>query len=225
MTWLEFDLFKFEAHMFQESLTHRVREAYLAAYSVLAKAFGETTEELYKNLNEITEDDDGESVAMATDVIHYEEIRWLEQREALAAMAIALLASLNKSFLDAQKRMLKKTHPANKTYRGDHLFRQIEEYDDRFKIDLTTVEGFNTVREIELARHCCLHNEGSPTKDYETQTARRLLDANGIINLTPEQLDLLIGELSQFGKSLTALMSQVWKNTNQNSKAGTNVAT
>jgi hypothetical protein len=213
MVWLDFDLFKFEGQMFQESLNHRVRAAYLAAYSILEKAYGERQEELYKQLSSITEDMDGEERALTEEVIGFEEIRWLEQREALAAMAIALLASLNKSFLDAQKRMLNKTRPANKTYKGEHLFRQIEEYSDRFKIDLTTVEGFSTVREIELARHCCLHKEGFPTKDYETQTARRLPDANGIINLTPDQLDLLIGELSQFGKSLTALLSEVWKKT------------
>jgi hypothetical protein len=193
--------------MFEDSLNHRVREAYLAAYSVLEKAYGERQEELYKELNTITEDPDGEYRALTTQVIDYEEIRWLEQREALAAMAMALLASLNKSFLDSQKRMLNKTHPANKIYKDEHLPRQIKEYNDRFKIDLTTLEGFETVREIELARHCCLHNQGSPTKDYEKQTAQRLLDTNRIINLTPEQLDSIIGELSQFGKSLNALMS------------------
>jgi hypothetical protein len=211
MTWLNFDLFKFEAQMFQESLNHRVREAYLAAYSVLEKAYCEKREELYKQLNSITEDVDGEQKALTTEVIGYEETRWLEQRQALAAMAIALLASLNKSFLDSQKRMLNKTRPANKTYKGKHLFRQIKEYRDRFKIDLPMVEGFSTVREIELARHCCLHYEGVPTEDYKTQTARRLPDANGIINLAPDQLDLLIGELSQFGKSLVTLLSGVWK--------------
>lgn len=112
--------------MFEDSLNHRVREAYLAAYSVLEKAYGERQEELYKELNTITEDPDGEYRALTTEVIGYEEIRWLEQREALAAMAIALLASLNKSFLDSQKRMLNKTRPANKTYKDKkHLFRQI----------------------------------------------------------------------------------------------------
>src|ERR1700722_175487 len=222
MTWLNFDLFKFEGQMFQDSLNHRVRDAYLAAHSVLEQTHNEATEKLYFGF---TEDVDGDQRALTAEVIGYEEIHWLEQREALAAMAIALLASLNKSFLDAQKRMLDKKHPSNKSYKSEHLFRQIEEYDDRFKIDLTTVEGFATVREIELARHCCLHNQGSPTKHYETQTAQRLLDTNGIINLTPEQLDSIIRELSQFGKSLTARMSQVWKNTSQDSTAGTNVAT
>lgn len=226
MVWLNFDLFKFEGQMFQDSLNHRVREAYLAAYSVLEKAYSERQEELYKQLSSITEDVDGEQRALTEEVIGYEEIRWLEQREALAAMAIALLASLNKSFLDAQKRMLNKTRPSEKDYKGKkHLFRQIAEYNNRFKIDLTTVEGFETVREIELARNCCLHEGGSPDENYKTQTKQRFLDANGIINLTPEQLDSIIGELSQFGKSLTTRMSQVWKNTGQDSTAETSVAT
>jgi hypothetical protein len=125
-----------------------------------------------------------------------------------------------------RERTLNKTHPLEKDYKKKkHLPRQIAEYNDRFKIDLTTVEGFETVREIELARHCCLHNQGSPTKHYKKQTAQRLLDTNGIINLTPDQLDSIIGELSQFGKSLNALMSDVWKKTSQDSMPGTNVAT
>lgn len=215
MSWLEFDLFKFEGQMFQESLNHRVREAYLAAYSVLEKAHGERREGLYEQLNSITEDVDGEQRVLTEEVIGYEEIRWLEQREALAAMAIALLASLNKSFLDAQKRMLNKTHPADPRgkYTGkSELLKLITEYRARFNIDLAKIDGFETVREVTLARNCCLHWGGSPDEDYKTQTSQQLLDTNGIINLTPEQLDSIIGELSQFGKSLNALMSEVWKN-------------
>lgn len=214
MTWLNFDLFKFEGQMFQDSLNHRVREAYLAAYSVLEKAYGERQEELYKQLNSITEDVDGEQRALTTEVMGYEETRWLEQRQALAAMAIALLASLNKSFLDAQKRMLNKTHPADpKKYQGKGIKKQVAEYRARFNIDLIKIDGFETVQEVALARNCCLHEGGSPDENYKTHTAQRerLLDGNGIINLTPDQLDLLIGELSQFGKSLTALMSELWK--------------
>jgi len=214
MTWLNFDLFQFEGQMFQDSLNHRVREAYLAAYLVLEKAYGQRQEELYKQLNSITEDVDGEQRALTTEGIGYEETRWLEQRQALAAMAIALLASLNKSFLDTQKRMLNKTHPADpKKYQGKGIKKQVAEYSARFNIDLITIDGFDTVQEVVLARNCCLHEGGSPDENYKTHTAQRerLLDANGIINLTPGQLDLLIGKLSQFGKSLTALMSERWR--------------
>lgn len=215
MTWLQFDLFKFEAQMFQESLNHRVREAYLAAYSVLEKAYGERREDLYKQLNTITEDVDGEQRALTEEVIGYEEIRWLEQREALAAMAIALLASLNKSFLEAQKRILNKTHPADpkEKYTGkSELLKLVSEYRVRFNVDLVKIDGFETVREVTLARNCCLHSGGTPDEDYKMQTNQRLLDTSGIVNLTPEQLDSIIRELSQFGKSLNALMRQVWKN-------------
>jgi hypothetical protein len=214
MIWLEFDLFKFEGQMFQESLNHRVREAYLAAYSVLEKTCSERQEGLYKQLNSITEDLDGEQRALTEEVIGYEEIRWLEQKEALAAMAIALLASLNKSFLDAQKRMLNKTHPADpkRKYAGkSELLKLVTEYRARFNIDLVKIDGFESVREITLARNCCLHCGGWPDEDYKTQTNQRLLDTGGIISMQPEQLDSLIGELSQFGKSLSTLMSEVWK--------------
>src|SRR5271167_2546738 len=104
MTWLNFDPLQFEGHLFEDSLNHRVREAYFAAYSVLEKAYGVRQEELYKQLSSITEDEEGEQQAMTEEVIGYEEIRWTEQREALAAMALALLATQTKSFLDDQKR-------------------------------------------------------------------------------------------------------------------------
>jgi hypothetical protein len=54
MSWLEFNLFKFEGHLFEDSLDHRVRQAYCAAYSVLEKAYGETKDGLYKDLSSIT---------------------------------------------------------------------------------------------------------------------------------------------------------------------------
>jgi hypothetical protein len=213
MTWLNFDLFRFEWQMFEDSLNHRVREAYLAAYSVLEKAYGERQEELYKELNTITEDPDGEYRALTTQVINYEKSRWMEQRKALAAMAIALLASQTKTFLDEQKIRWHKTHPADpKGYAGkSELLKLVTEYRARFDIDLEKIGGFDTVLEVALARNCCLHKGGLPDEDYTTKTKQRFLDDNGEISLKLEQLDSIIGELSQFGKSLNALMSDVWK--------------
>jgi hypothetical protein len=226
MTWLNFDLFQFEGQMFEDSLNHRIREAYRAAYSVLEKAYEERKEELYKELNSITEDPDGEYRTLTTQVIDYEESRWMEQRKALAAMAIALLASQTKTFLDEQKFRGHKTHPADpKGYAGkSELLKQVTEYRARFGIDLEKIGGFDTALEVALARNCCLHKGGLPDEDYNTKTKQRFLDDNGEISLKPEQLDSIIGELSQFGKSLNALMSDVWKRTNQTT-AGTNAAT
>jgi hypothetical protein len=213
MSWLEFNLFKFEGHLFGDSLDHRVRQAYCAAYCVLEKAYAESKDGLYKDLSSITEDPEGEQKALAIQVIDYEESRWMEQRKALAAMAIALLASQMKSFLDEQKFRWHKAHPADpKGYAGkSELLKQCTEYRTRFNIDLEKIGGFDTVREIALARNCCLHKGGLPDEDYNTKTKRRLLDDNGEISLTPEQLGTIIGELSQFGKSLVDLLSQLWE--------------
>jgi hypothetical protein len=137
----------------------------------------------------------------------------MEQRKALAAMAIALLASQMKSFLDEQTFRWHKTHPADpKGYAGkSELLKQVTEYRARFNIDLEKIGGFDTVCEIALARNCCLHKGGLPDEDYNTKTKQRFLDDNGAISLTPEQLNTIIGELSQFGKSLVDLMSQLWE--------------
>lgn len=51
MAWINFDWLKYESEQFQESLNHRIREAYLAAYGVLEKAYGGTKEKLHEELN------------------------------------------------------------------------------------------------------------------------------------------------------------------------------
>jgi hypothetical protein len=63
--------------------------------------------------------------------------------------------------------------------------------------------------------------EASKTRDYRvarsaTPRAARpdpwlRKERYGAISLTAEQLDTIIGELSQFGKSLVDLMSQLWE--------------
>ena len=203
--WLDSELYRY-----QDSLHHRVREAYRAAYNVLESAYRAENEKLEQDLTASTDDEDRE---LNSQIINYENDRWREQREALAAMALALLATLNKSFLDAEKGWnLNKSHPPDpKGYGGkrqSQLVKQVIEYKSRFGVDLETLDGFETVREVELARHCCLHNEGEPTTDYFTLTKTRLLNGRFNISLTPEQLDSFIDELSRFGDRLSAGMTE-----------------
>jgi hypothetical protein len=209
MSWQDFDWLDFELGEYKDSLSHRVREAYMAAHLVLKKAHDEGREKLEQQQKEAPNEDDFD---LTSQIIGYEDLRWMEQTEALAAMALALLASLTKTFLDEQKRRMEKTHPPDpKGYKGKGLIRQVAEYKARFNIDLEGIEGFETVREVELARNCCLHNGGTPTEDYQTQTKQRLLDEMVIMNLKPEQLDLLIKELGQFIDSVSNQMRGVRK--------------
>ena len=67
------------------------------------------------------------------------------------------------------------------------------------------------MREVDLARNCCLHNGGVPTNDYNQQTKQRLLDGIGIINLAPKQLDEVIEALQQFVDSVFRRMSVILK--------------
>jgi hypothetical protein len=155
---------------------------------------------------------DEEAFDLTTQVIGYEEFRWIEQTEALAAMALTLLASQTKSFLDGQKYRFNKTHPPEPRYEGkSELLRLVTEYRARFNIDLEKIDGFETAREVGLARNCCVHNGSIPDEDYKTQTKQRLLNDRGNVSLTPEQLDSIVGELSQFAKSLAGLLSKIRK--------------
>jgi hypothetical protein len=207
--WLDFELGEY-----QDSLDHCVRQAYVAAYSVLEGEYRKASEQLQQDLRKTN---DGSDIEFSRDIIQYEEDRWMEQTEALAAMALALLASLNKWFLDLQKKRTTTTHPPNsKGYVGkSQLHKQVTEYKARFGVDLEKIDGFEAVREVELARHCCVHNEGLLTEDYRTQTKQRLVDDSVKINLNPEKLDVLIKELSGFGDSLSDQMREVRRRATQ----------
>ena len=184
MSWDNFDWLDFELGDYQDSLHHRVHEAYNAAYRVLEEAYQTAKKKLEEDLKKSK---DEEEFSLDSQIIDYEDHRWIEQHEALATMALALLASLTKSFLDEQKgRNLNKTHPPDKKGYGggSELQRRVTEYKARFGVDLEQIECFETVREVELARNCCLHREGAPNDDYLNKTQRRLLnDSNRLLDL------------------------------------------
>jgi hypothetical protein len=91
MSWQGFDWLDFEIGQYKESLDHRVREAYIAAYSVLEKAYREGKEKLEQEQKKAANEED---FSLTTQIINYEDFRWMEQTEALTAKALALLANL-----------------------------------------------------------------------------------------------------------------------------------
>ena len=97
MSWRKLDWLDVERREYETALNDRVREAYLAAYSVLDRTF-RARKEWYESeaadaKNEATREETGQQIM-------YVEFRWDEQTQALAAMALSLLATVNKSFLD-----------------------------------------------------------------------------------------------------------------------------
>lgn len=205
MSWQHLDWVDVEVWDYQTALNDLVREAYLAAHSGLEKTFAAREKWYTEEMAAAKDEADGEA---AYQQLQYAEMRWHEQGRALAAMALALLASLNKSFLDGMKRLFDKTHARDgKGYgRGSQLERQAAEYRTRFDIDLERLGGFAGIREVELARNCCLHNEGQPTDDYSQQTKRRFIGEDGKINLTPKIVGELVLELAGFSKELSNAM-------------------
>jgi hypothetical protein len=210
MTW-HVDWPDFELNDYQDSLHHRVQEAYKAAFRVLEEAYQKARKKLEEDLKKSKDEED---FSLNSQIIDYEDYRWIEQQEALAAMALTLLASLTKSFLNEQKgRNLDKTHPPKQgRYAGSsELQRRITEYKERFGVDLEKTECFETVREVELARDCCVHQEGVPTDDYLNRTQKRLLNERENISITPKQLDSVIEELSRFSEALNKVMKGIRK--------------
>jgi hypothetical protein len=117
MSWEKLNLSEFELREYKESLNHRIQEAYLAAYGVLQRSYREGRGEARKR--ERRKSVDEEDYYVTSQMISYEESRWLEQTEALAARALALLASSITAFLDEQKRRADKVHPPDpKGYQG-----------------------------------------------------------------------------------------------------------
>jgi len=211
MSWQNFDWLDFELGEYQGSLHHRVRQAYNAAFGVLKGAYEEARRKLVEDLEKSKDEED---YNLNSQIIDYEDHRWIEQQEALAAMALTLLASRTKSFLNEQKgRNLDKTHPPKKErYAGSsELQRRVTEYKERFGVDLEKIECFETIREIELARDSCVHKEGIPEEDYLNKTAKRLLDENENISITPKLLDTFIEELSRFADALSKVMKEIRK--------------
>jgi hypothetical protein len=73
----------------------------------------------------------------------------------------------------------------------------------------TTITSFETIREIELARNCCVHDDGKLTTDYVTQTRNRMAGENGYISMTPALLDQLLLEIADFSRELCKQMKLI----------------
>ena len=110
---------------------------------------------------------------------------------ALATMALTMISSTSKSFLDQMKRGFEKSCPPDpKGYQSSsQLQKRVAEYKSRFGVDLEKITTFDTIREIELARNCCVHENGKLTDDYVEQTRQRIVGEGGYINMTPEIMD------------------------------------
>lgn len=208
MAWHDIDWLQVQVREYETSINDLVREVYLAAYKALEKAF--VARKAWHKAA-ITSAQDAAGADLAALELMYTENRWDEQRQALTTMALSLLASANKSFLDQIKALFNTKRPPNAGgYAGNgHLRKQIVEYKGRFNVDLEKIDGFKTVRETELARHCSVHNERQPTADYLQQTECRLIGQDGKINADPEILDKFFIELVTFARALYGHMKVV----------------
>jgi hypothetical protein len=207
---MKLDLIDLMMTDYHSALNDRVREAYLAAYTVL-----ERTHLARKGICEdyVEETENDEEFADANCDLSFENDRWSDQNEALAAMALTMIASLNKSFLDGIKRLFENSCPSDPKgcQAPSQLERRIVEYRSRFGIDLQTIPSLDTIREIELARNCCVHEGGKLTNDYVKQTRKRMAGENGYISMTQALLDQLLLEIADFSRTLCKQMKLIRK--------------
>jgi hypothetical protein len=107
----------------------------------------------------------------------------MSQQLALSTMPLTMLASLIEAFLnEARTRLdqsafppLENAPPEKDEGKSNLLKRRVREYKERFKVDLTSLPGFDAVREVVLARNSCVHNDGHPSSDYLKKTKKRFL--------------------------------------------------
>jgi hypothetical protein len=206
MAWHDFDWLVFETESYEDALHDRVWSIYRAADETLTRTAREQEQHIGEVLGEFGRDPDAERL---NEMLGYEESRAGDQRCALASMVFAMTASLSESFLDEMKRYFNKTRPPKVgMYAGDgKMLRAVTEYRERFAIDLPNLPGFETLREVILARNSCLHNAGLPQDDYIKQTKCRFLDDTGRINVSPALLEVILGELKEFARCLSKSLS------------------
>lgn len=209
--------FEHEAEYFQGRLHKLVLEIHKFA-----------TEQLEKVYNAEFDDSAKDGSLEESDLSSYRD--YLEgehasQQRALSTMALTMSASLIEGFLDeARTRLDLGAFPAQTTYPGDgKLLKRVSEFRERFGINLTTLPGFNSVREIVLARNSCVHQDGHPSADYLAQTQRRFLGEIGVFQfLNPKfkdedrfiqcnvaTLGEVVAEVSQFAAALHTALNEV----------------
>jgi hypothetical protein len=202
---MKLDLIAITMTDYHTTLNDCVRETYLAAYSVLEKTYL-TRKRIYEDC--VREAMTQEEFADAHSDLSFEKDRWNEQTGALAAMALTMISSANKSFLDQMKGLVGKSCPPDpKGYQGSsQLQKRVAEYKSRFGIDLEKITTFDTIREIELARNCCVHESGKLTNEYVEQTKQRIVGEDGYINMTPRLMDELLLEIADCSRQLCTQM-------------------
>jgi hypothetical protein len=201
MVRINFDQFIWLAEQEAKKLDTTTKLIYYSAHKQLSDAYSIAATHA-RETEELDEPDRSYYIDLLA-----EEYR--EQRAALAAMTLALLWRTVKFYLDSMVAWLENRFPPQFSPTGkSELDRTVDEYRSRFGVELEGLSHFATVREVVLARNSALHNGGQPIHDYMDRTERHCLDQGGHLNLTPELLETLVGELKQFITELGREMSR-----------------
>jgi hypothetical protein len=198
----KYDWISLEADVFAQTLDRTVIRIYEAAYEALASAF----EKQREGLKEWSESDSGVSEGQYEDYITEE---YMTQVRALTSMTFTLMETQLHGFVKGNGAFLARHFPdIEEQSKGGWLLQTIAKYDKRYGIKLESLSGFETCREVVLARNACVHGECAPTEDYMQQTARRFLGEDNLLILSQETLMHATESLKMFANAL----AQVTKN-------------
>jgi hypothetical protein len=194
---LNFDLIIYEAQIFGQTLDQTVIRIHSDAFGALASAFEKQNEAV----EQWSEEDTGISNGQLETYIREE---WMVQVRALTTMTLTLIETQLHGFLKTNGAFLARYLQRDKERYGAKAWflRVIAEYEERYGIKLEGVPGFETCREVVLARNACVHEECRPTEDYMQQTARRFLGDDGLLVLNRETLIHATDNLKSFANAL-----------------------
>jgi hypothetical protein len=164
MPW-NVDWIALDANIFGQTLDGTVIAIHSAAYQALTSAL----EKQREGLKDWSESDTGISEGQYEDYITE---GYMIQVGALTTVSLTLMESQFHSFLKANTAFLERHFPRRKEPCGrkSWLLWTIAEYRERYGIEIEGLPGFETCREVVLARNSCVHAECEPNDDYMKQT-------------------------------------------------------
>jgi hypothetical protein len=192
----KYDWIGLEADTFGLTLDRTVIRIYSAAYEALTVAF----EKQREGLKGWSESDTGVSKGQYEDYITEE---YMIQVRALATMTFTLMETQLQAFVNGNGVFLAQHFQGKKEYgKKGWLLKTIAEYDKRYGIKLRDLPGFETCREVVLARNACVHGGCTASDHYMQQTDRLFLGNDGLLVLNEETLIHATDNLKRFASAL-----------------------
>lgn len=122
----------------------------------------------------------------------------LEQRQAVTTMTLALISEQLNRHLTSYVGQVNQ----------DNLPKIMSRFKEQFGIDLSKLQHYGTIEEINLARNDCVHKKCLPSDGYKERTARRLIHNDGYLLLNPDLLAVFLDEIKALFSELAGSLKR-----------------